>query len=54
VPKAEIINETYAKSKVDEEEMKPKVSRIIKIRNNRENTPGEQVCVHVIVASKNT
>jgi len=54
VPKAEIINETYAKLKVDEEEMKLKVSEIIKIQNNRENTPGEQVCVHMIVASKNT
>jgi len=31
VPKAKITDETYAKSKVDEEEMKPKVSGIIKI-----------------------
>jgi len=31
VPKAEITNETYAKSKVYEEEMKLKVSEIIKI-----------------------
>jgi len=54
VPKAKIINVAYAKSKVDKGEMKPKVSEIRKIQNNRENTPGEQVCVHVIIALKNT